>query len=710
MNSHASTAPRFPLPDRNDGAVGTAGTPGVIALDGGTRCAVARGGVALEIAQLSKGFDGVAVLRDVSLTVPAGQCVAILGRSGCGKSTLLRLIARLERPDAGTLLLDGEPIAGTLPRLRMMFQDARLLPWFSVLDNVGLGLRRPWKDRAHAALAEVGLSQHAAKWPAQLSGGQRQRVALARALIHQPQLLLLDEPLGALDALTRIEMQALIEDIRARHGFTVLLVTHDAAEAVALGDRVLVIERGAIAHDLDVALPRPRARTLRDLGYSRICRLDGGLEGWEAAGGELFIDVNVPSKAFGELVEARRRTPLLDAETVKRLLDDGADAVVVDARRFDEYQTMTIPGSISVPGAELVLRIGAIAPDPATTVIVNCAGRTRSIIGTQSLINAGVPNRVVGLRNGTIGWTLAGQRLEHGADRTFPPVDEETRGKARKAARDIAERTGARRVAPDAVDGLQEAGRTVYRFDVRPAEEFESGHLPGFANRPGGQLVQETDHAAPVRGARIVLADDDGVRADMTASWLAQMGWEVFVVEPVPAHRRSARGPQPAVRPTAAAVGTITPQRLSALLADGGPHPVAVLDVTASANYVRQHIPGAWFALRSQLAQALERIGVVDRYVLTCGSSLLARFAAADLTALTDRPVQVLVGGTAAWLDAGLPSETGETRLASPRIDRYRRPYEGTQASATAMQAYLEWEYGLVAQLDRDGTHNFSVL
>lgn len=221
------------------------------------------GGATLHISDLDKGFDGTDVLKGLSLDVPAGQFLSIVGRSGCGKSTLLRLIADLETIDSGTIRIDGTPRSDISGQVRMMFQDARLLPWKTVLQNIAIGLPGPWEDRARRAIEEVGLSEHADKWPSQLSGGQRQRVALARALIHQPRLLLLDEPLGALDALTRLEMQELIESIRARHGFTVLLVTHDVEEAIALGDRVVLMEKGEIVLDLDIGLSHPRARTSR---------------------------------------------------------------------------------------------------------------------------------------------------------------------------------------------------------------------------------------------------------------------------------------------------------------------------------------------------------------------------------------------------------------------------------------------------------------
>ncbi|KUZ58918.1 sulfurtransferase [Burkholderia ubonensis] len=482
----------------------------------------------------------------------------------------------------------------------------------------------------------------------------------------------------------------------------------DAWTRIPRRDTPIVVYGDAAGEDL---APHAAAR-LAQLGYSDVRLLDGGLAGWRAAGGELFIDVNVPSKSFGEWVEAERHTPSLSAQEVQALIDARADVVIVDARRFDEYRTMNIPTSTSVPGAELVLRVRALAPDPATRVIVNCAGRTRSIIGTQSLINAGLPNPVAALRNGTIGWTLAGQALEHGAARRFPDeIDATLRADARSAARKVAERAGVPRIALADVAALAEPGRTLYRFDVRTPEEYEAGHLPGFLSAPGGQLVQETDHHAPVRGARIVLADDDGVRADMTASWLAQMGWDVRVVE-AGARAFVETGQPPRDVPAAPGVAEISPATLAGWLREAAPDEIAIVDVTASANYVKRHIPGAWFAVRAQLRDALAAIPAARRYVFTCGSSLLARFAAADARALLPASAQIVVlaGGTAAWIDAGLPVEAGDTRLASPRIDRYRRPYEGTDNAAAAMQAYLDWEFGLVDQLKRDGTHHFRVI
>lgn len=217
-------------------------------------------GTPVSLAGIVKKYGERTVLKDINLRISPGQFVAVVGRSGCGKSTLLRLLAGLEQSTQGDLLSGNAPLSQVREDTRLMFQDDRLLPWKKVIDNVGLGLKGKWRDAALAALEEVGLADRANEWPAALSGGQKQRVALARALIHRPRLLLLDEPLGALDALTRIEMQSLIERLWQQHGFTVLLVTHDVSEAVTVADRVILIEQGEIGLDLTVDLPRPRRR------------------------------------------------------------------------------------------------------------------------------------------------------------------------------------------------------------------------------------------------------------------------------------------------------------------------------------------------------------------------------------------------------------------------------------------------------------------
>lgn len=216
-------------------------------------------GTRIQIRDLKKSFDTIPVLQNIHLDIAPGEFIAIVGRSGCGKSTLLRLLAGLDRPTDGHILLDKQPLQGLNRNARVMFQDARLLPWRRVLDNVALGLRSvQGRQRSKWALEQVGLGDRPQAWITQLSGGQRQRVALARALVSQPRLLLLDEPLGALDALTRLEMQQLIQTLWQEQRFTALLVTHDVEEAVYMADRVIVLKDGHVDLDLVIALPRPR--------------------------------------------------------------------------------------------------------------------------------------------------------------------------------------------------------------------------------------------------------------------------------------------------------------------------------------------------------------------------------------------------------------------------------------------------------------------
>ncbi|WNR45462.1 ATP-binding cassette domain-containing protein [Paenibacillus roseipurpureus] len=224
-----------------------------------------RKGVRLQVKQAAKYFGQKQVLHEIELNAAPGEFIAIVGRSGCGKSTLLRLIAGLDKTSSGQIEVDGSQVKGTHPDTRVLFQDARLLPWNRVLANVQVGVKDGSRARAEEVLAQVGLADRTNEWPGVLSGGQRQRVALARALAGQPRLLLLDEPLGALDALTRIEMQQLIERIWYQQKFTALLVTHDVSEAVLLADRVILIEEGKIALDVKITLPRPR---VRDSGFA----------------------------------------------------------------------------------------------------------------------------------------------------------------------------------------------------------------------------------------------------------------------------------------------------------------------------------------------------------------------------------------------------------------------------------------------------------
>jgi predicted metal-dependent enzyme (double-stranded beta helix superfamily)/rhodanese-related sulfurtransferase len=468
-----------------------------------------------------------------------------------------------------------------------------------------------------------------------------------------------------------------------------------------------------VVYDNSEGLCERAVSTLKAMGYLHVKSLRGGLNAWVQAGGELFKDVNVPSKSFGEWVCEIKKTPFVGAHQLKIWLDQNADLVVLDARRFDEYQTMSIPKGVSVPGGELVLRARSLAPNATTRIVVNCAGRTRSIIGTQSLINAGIPNPVCALENGTIGWTLAGLELEQGQVRQFEPTSAEDVSKSKLTAMALAIRSGVKKLSLDELSVLfQEADRTTYLFDVRTREEYEAGHLAQAVHAPGGQLVQETDHWAPVRGARVVLYDVEGVRAQVTASWLAQMGWETFVIKDVRLGDLQRKEPPSFdLPPLPVQPNAVEPNELKTWLSNRT-NLTLVIDLGMSADYVKKHIAGAWWLLRSRMEQDFSKVHRANRYVLTCADGLSAKYAVDDLKKMLKANVEVyyLKGGNQAWFNAGHASQQGESYLASPRIDRYRRPYEGTQNSAQAMQAYLDWEFGLVEQLKRDGTHGFKVV
>jgi rhodanese-related sulfurtransferase len=322
-------------------------------------------------------------------------------------------------------------------------------------------------------------------------------------------------------------------------------------------------------------------------------------------------------------------------------------------------------------------------------------------------VNAGIPNRVAALRNGTIGWTLAGFALEHGQMRSASAVPRDIADRSRVAARQVAERAGVRRVVSrDLAVWADGDVRTTYRFDVRSPDEYARGHLPGFRSTPGGQLVQETDVFAPVRGARIVLWDPEQIRADMTASWLAQMGWDVCVVDDASLNEAREVGPWRPVIPPVPDVPGVEPSELEPERTRGA----VLVDVAPSVEYLRGHIPGAWLVSRTSRDSAMAALPSAAHYIVTSGDGVLASFFAPELAATTGARVSMLTGGTAAWTSSGRALRSDGERLTMSPIDVYKRPYEGTDNSAQAMQAYLDWEYGLVAQLERDGTHGFHVI
>jgi rhodanese-related sulfurtransferase len=467
-----------------------------------------------------------------------------------------------------------------------------------------------------------------------------------------------------------------------------------------LSTRIVLID------DAD-GLAQRAADVLARAGYTNLAYLDGGVAAWTAAGFELFSGVHVPSKAFGEFIEHACDTPNISAEELNRLIESRADMVVLDSRPFDEYQRVSIPTSANVPGAELVLRVRDMAPSPDTLVVVNCAGRTRSIIGAQSLINAGTSNKVVALRNGTMGFTLAGFTCDRGKRNRPLRLSNESRAWAKEAAARVAQRYGVERIDAATLNRWSDdKSRTLYILDVRDPEQYYE-HVFDAISAPGGQLVQATDLYVGTLGARLVLVDDDGVQAVMTASWLKQMGWkDVFTLQPEPGMRQDVSGLSNDVvlAPYPPPEFVIECDELSVRLRR---NEATVIDLSLSPNYRKGHIPGAWFAIRSRLAKALPKIPVHGEIILTSEDGDLAAIAVAEAAALSDKPVRYLLGGNALWKKAKLPL-SAEPHMADDPVDVWLKPYERAGDTTGAMNEYLSWEVDLVTRIERDGTCKFS--
>jgi rhodanese-related sulfurtransferase len=354
----------------------------------------------------------------------------------------------------------------------------------------------------------------------------------------------------------------------------------------------------------------------------------------------------------------------------------------------------------------LVYRVHEIAPDPDMTVVVNCAGRTRSIIGAQSLINAGIPNKVLALQNGTMGWHLSGFQLEHGNTALHPDPSAPSVDVAKQRADGVDNRFQVSHATLDQVHAWQQdKSRSLFLVDVRTADEFAAGHLPGSKHAPGGQLVQATDRYAGVRGARIVAICDTGVRSTMAAHWLKQMNWEVYVLDGgLPSSGLAIGASAKPVLGNPKAAATINPSSLKAALDKGE---VAVIDLGYSRDYRKGHVPGAHFLIRSRLDTDKANLPKAAAYVVTSEDGLAAAVAASELSAALSAPVTALAGGTDAWRDAGLPMEAGETHMASEPTDVWLKPYERKGTVEDFMNEYLTWEIALVDQIKKDDTVKF---
>jgi rhodanese-related sulfurtransferase len=447
------------------------------------------------------------------------------------------------------------------------------------------------------------------------------------------------------------------------------------------------------------------ARRLAWLGYGAVQVLDGGIAAWEAAGLPLFPSTNVPSKAFAEIVEIDRHTPHVTPSELDRLRREGTRLVVLDSRTIEEFNRFHVPGAVTCPGAELVHRFDDLVPDRDTLVVVSCAGRTRSIIGAQSLINAGVPNKVVSLQGGTQAWRLSGLELERDTDAALAPVSTAAAEAARALADGVARRFGVPTIDHATVTAWQaeSARRTTHLLDVRTPQEYAAGHLPGSQSAPGGQLVQAIDRWVGTRGARLVLIDDSLTRAIMSAHWLQQMGWDASVLERPFDGQALQAGPD---LPAAASpdVLTIGVAEAAHWLHEGA----AAICVGASAEYRQAHPEGSVWAIRPRLDRLPPSVLKAARIAVFAEDDAVGALAVVDLAAIAAGPVALVRDGVSAWRAAARPlvASAGDPPDAD-RIDYVFWNHDRHAGNDDAMRAYLRWETELPGEIARDGLAGF---
>ncbi|WP_200878798.1 rhodanese-like domain-containing protein [Caballeronia sordidicola] len=442
------------------------------------------------------------------------------------------------------------------------------------------------------------------------------------------------------------------------------------------------------------------ARRLKALGYTNVSVLRDGARGWQAAGYTLFKGVNLPSKTFGELVEHAHGTPHVSPEALAALIEGGGAYALFDGRTLDEHRKMTIPGAIPVPNGELAYRIGTLVADPVTPIVIHCAGRTRSIIGAQTLRNLGVPNPVIALENGTQGWALAGLKLEHGSERRYPEaLNEAAVADAQTRAAKLAARFHVATLdALAAQEWLADPHRTTFLIDVRTAEEFAHDGLPDAVHAPGGQLVQATDQTIGVRRARVLLVDYDRVRAPVIATWLVQLGFEAALID---AAEATALRP---VRQIASARSSL-PLLDTAALREAATGQVLLLDLRSSAVYRREHAAGAHWSIRPQLARTLAALKATpgDTLLLFADEPAVAGIAATDLRELGFTSLYLAANGIDTWKKEGLPlASTPDVPADTARIDYLFFVHDRHDGNLDAARQYLDWETGLIAQCAPD--------
>lgn len=470
--------------------------------------------------------------------------------------------------------------------------------------------------------------------------------------------------------------------------------------APCLATRIVLFDDG------DGVAPRA-ASSATALGYSNVFVLDGGAPAWSAAGFTLFAGVNVPSKAFGELAEHYYGTPRVSAAELVSMQKNTVPPVVLDGRPFAEYKKMNIPGAICCPNGDLAYRLRDIVPDTTTPIVINCAGRTRSIIGAQTLINIGVPNPVYALENGTQGWYLNDFELEHGNTRRYPEQsDPKGHAEARRGAQALAQRHAVARVSvAEAAALLADRTRSTFLCDVRSPEEYAAASIPGSQSTPGGQLVQATDQYVGVRRARLLLLDDDGIRAPVVASWLCQMGHEAMVLDGgLDAARNAGLTACKEGLTLAPAMTLVSPDKALELYES---REAVFLDVRSSTEYRAAHILDSIWSIRPVFALDLAEVSH-DAILILVGAENVAGLAAAELSELGYEHMVLLEGGVQGWEAAGYALARHAHNLPDERcIDFIFFVHDRHSGNKEAARRYLAWETNLIAQLDEQELATF---
>lgn len=465
--------------------------------------------------------------------------------------------------------------------------------------------------------------------------------------------------------------------------------------------------------DDDELMAEQAADILLSNGYDNVSILSGGIHSWQSHGYQLFSGSGIISKAFGEMVEHVCDTPRIDAELLNTWHAEGANFLSFDARPLAEYRTVSLPESTDCPGAELVFRVPALLPDEKTPIVINCAGRTRSIIGAQSLRNAGIKNPIFALKNGTMGWQLAKFSTVSGRTNIAPQPEGPDIVVAQQCANQVQETFGVRTISVDQLKAFRsESNRTTYVFDVRLGDDFESGHLPGSTHAPGGQLVQATDTYAAVRNARLVLVDQHRVQSVMSAHWLQQMGWDVYVLDAsIELFTETGGVPSMPLNMNDSWTLTVSAAELNTSLIG---EQCSVVDVGESYWYREGRIPGSYYSMRTHLSTSLTRFRYDDNLVFCCTDGRFSPFAAADAVRMGFVNVTYLDGGRSAWRRAGLPTERiGEDTddcVLSATDDMWYPPWARKEGVDEAIMQYLTWETGLLDPVSRETYIEFSVL